>query len=217
MRGPLDAAKFFDRFAAEFDTLYDEQRGAFMRWFDRTFRSDMFVRWALTFERLPDMQGKSVLDIGCGSGPYLLEALRRGAKRVTGVDPAGTMLALAERRLRESNITKDYDLVQGYFPGVTLPQHDLAIVMGVLDYVEDAESFLRAMKPLIGVAAAVSFPSHHWFRGPVRRFRYRLRRCPLFLYDAAQIETLARSAGYTGVDIVKIPGAGMDYHVCLTP
>ena len=51
-QGPV---AFFDSFADTFDTLYDGRRNAVMRWIDRRFRSDMFARYALTFERLGDL------------------------------------------------------------------------------------------------------------------------------------------------------------------
>jgi malonyl-CoA O-methyltransferase len=42
-----------------------------------------------------DMRNCAVLDAGCGSGRYLLHALRRGAGRVIGVDLSAEMLARA--------------------------------------------------------------------------------------------------------------------------
>jgi hypothetical protein len=47
--------------------------------------------------------------------------------------------------------------------------------------------------------------------------RYALRNCPVYFYDATQIKALGRSAGFNTVDVYKIPGAGMDYHVALRP
>jgi ubiquinone/menaquinone biosynthesis C-methylase UbiE len=212
-----NAARFFDRFADQFDTLYDGRRSALLRWLDRRFRSDMFTRFALTFEAFGELTGKSVLDVGCGSGPYVIEALRRGASKVTGLDPAEGMLELCRVKLAQSSFSDRAELVQGLFPGPKLEPHDFAIVMGVMDYVEDAPRFLSELRPLVRELAAVSFPSTHWFRTPVRKVRYRLRRCPLYFYDADQIEKLARGAGFSKVKIHKIAGAGLDYHVCLTP
>src|SRR5215510_1905626 len=42
-----------------------------------------------------DLRGRVVLDAGCGSGRYLLHALRRNARRVLGVDLSAEMLARA--------------------------------------------------------------------------------------------------------------------------
>lgn len=47
-------------------------------------------------ELLPtDLRGRSVLDAGCGSGRYVIHALRRNARRVLGIDLSAEMLAKA--------------------------------------------------------------------------------------------------------------------------
>ena len=71
------AGNFFHGFADAFDTFYDGKRSPMMQWIDRRFRSDMFIRYELTFSRLGNLTGKRGIDIGCGSGPYVAEALRR--------------------------------------------------------------------------------------------------------------------------------------------
>lgn len=216
-QGETLAADFFHRFAASFDTLYDGQRGRFMRWVDRRYRSDMFVRFAWTFERLGPLKGKTVLDIGCGSGPYILEALKRDAATVTGVDPAPAMIALAQKRLSAQGSAHRATLVTGFFPDVEVPVHDYAIVMGVFDYLADPLVFLKKLREVTRESAQVSFPSRHWFRTPLRQARYRLRNCPVYFFDRRRIEMLAREAGFTAVEIRKIPGAGMDFHAGLKP
>ena len=217
MQHDSNAAVFFNGFAETFDTIYDRKRNAFMRWVDCTFRSDMFIRYTLTFDRLGNLHGKTILDIGCGSGPYVVEALKRGARLVTAIDPAPNMLALAQKRLEQNWLAQRCTLVQETFPGAKVEPHDHAIVMGVMDYVADAASFLAALKPLVRLSAVLSFPSKHWFRTPFRKFRYRLRRCPVYFYDEPTIRSLCTTAGFADIAIRKIPGAGMDYHVCLRP
>ena len=218
MRHEPNAATFFNGFAETFDTIYDQKRNRLMRWVDCTFRSDMFIRYTLTFEALGKLEGSTVLDIGCGSGPYVIEAFKRGASRVTGIDPAPNMLALVRQRLDQHGVGENRcRLLEGMFPHVRVEPHDFAIVMGVLDYVADPQAFLNALRPLVTRLAVVSFPSEHWFRTPLRTLRYRLRRCPLYFYDDARIRQLCTAAGFTDIRIQKIPGAGMDFHVCLRP
>lgn len=189
-----------------------------MRWIDGKFRSDMFLRYALTFEALEPLSGRTVLDVGCGSGPYIVEAFRRGAERVTGLDPAPNMLALVRQRLAQAAVDETRcELVTGLFPVAPVGPHDYAIVMGVMDYVEDASAFLKALRPVVRHLAVLSFPSTHWFRTPFRKVRYNLRHCPVYFYDDARIQTLCKEAGFSDVRIKKIPGAGMDFHVSIRP
>jgi 2-polyprenyl-3-methyl-5-hydroxy-6-metoxy-1,4-benzoquinol methylase len=210
--------QFFDSFAREFDTFYDGKRNPFMRWVDHRFRSDMFARFDRTFVLLGELSRKSVIDIGCGSGPYIEEALRRGASRVTGIDAARSMLDLVRQRIARQAMTAEIILLEGYFPHVTPTRsHDYGIVMGVMDYVKDATKFVEKLRLAVDIGAVVSFPSVHWLRSPVRRARYKWRRCPLFLYTEADIQRILRSAGVRRHQIHKLPGAGMDFVVWIEP
>jgi SAM-dependent methyltransferase len=210
------AARFFDEFAAAFDTLYDKKRGPWMRWVDETFRSDMFIRFRWTFEAFGDLRNKTVADIGCGSGPYVIEALRRGASHVVAVDPAPGMLSLLRKRLAETDNQLRCTILEGSLPEVLPPTCDHAIVMGVMDYLADPVPFLMALRKVTRISAAVSFSSRHWYRTPFRKFRYWVRRCPVYFYDEARIEELCQRSNFSSVRIRKIRGAGMDYHVCLS-
>jgi ubiquinone/menaquinone biosynthesis C-methylase UbiE len=203
---------YFDSAASTFDTFYEGQRNAFMRWVDRQFRSDMFERFRLTFEAIEPLAERTVLDIGCGSGPYAVEAAKRGARRVVGIDLAEGMLDLARRRAAALGVAERCEFVQGAFPAEA-PQEmfDYAIVMGVMDYVAKPEEFLSVLAQRVGRRAVLSFPSTHWFRTPLRKVRYWIKRCPVYFFEADGIRALMTAAGFTDVRIEKIPGAGMDY------
>lgn len=203
---------YFDKAAVTFDTFYDGQRSAFMRWVDRKFRSDMFERYRLTFERLEPLAGKTILDVGCGSGPYAVEAARGGCKRVVGLDMAEGMIDLGRQRAVAVGVADKCEFLLGTFPE-DAPQEtfDYAIVMGVMDYIADPAAFLSKLAQCVEGRAVLSFPSKHWFRTPLRKVRYYFKRCPLYFYDAAQIEELMKAAGFFNVAVEKIPGAGMDY------
>lgn len=49
------------------------------------------------------LDGRTVLDAGCGSGRYMIHALRRGAAEVVGVDLSSEMLARARLELGDAN------------------------------------------------------------------------------------------------------------------
>ena len=208
------AGKFFHGFADTFDSLYDGRRGPIWRLIDSTFRRDIVERFRLTFDRLGDLHGKTVLDIGCGSGVYMREALARGAKRVIGVDAAPRMLELAKQRLDAAGHRDGFELLEGNFPLDGVPQADCAIVMGVMDYVADPIRFLTALKGQLGGGlAAISFPSRHWLRSPLREVRYKLRNCPIYLYERRDLDRLLADCSLTAVHVEKIRGAGQDFHV----
>ena len=62
--------------------------------------------------------------------------------------------------------------------------------MGVMDYVNNTVVFLSELKPLFTKSIAISFPSFHWFRTPIRKIRYKLRNCPVYFYDKEKITSL---------------------------
>jgi cyclopropane fatty-acyl-phospholipid synthase-like methyltransferase len=207
---------YFDRAAVTFDTFYDHKRSKFMQWVDRKFRSDVFNRYYRTFETLEPLTGKTVLDIGCGSGPYVVEAARLRGRKVVGLDMAQNMLDLARKRAEAAGVIDKCEFVLGTFPqDAPEGKFDYSITMGVMDYVADPLAFLAALAGQIKICAVLSFPSKHWFRTPFRKFRYWIKRCPVYFYEPRQIEELSRAAGFSNLKIEKIPGAGMDYFVTL--
>ena len=207
---------YFDKAAVTFDTFYDHKRCAFMQWVDRKFRSDVFNRYFATFETLTPLEDKTVLDIGCGSGPYVAEAARRGAAKVVGLDMAEGMLELARRRVEAAGLADKCRFVHGTFPqDAPAETFDYSITMGVMDYVPDPLAFLTALAGQVRICGVLSFPSKHWFRTSLRKFRYWLKRCPVYFYEPAQLERLAKKAGFSRANIIKMPGAGMDYFVTL--
>lgn len=206
---------YFTRAATTFDTFYDKKRSRFMQAVDQRFRSDIFERYRLTFEAMDPLEGKTVLDIGCGSGPYLAEALKRGASHVVGVDLSEEMIRLARERLAPvlaSPGTGSSELLVAAFPEEA-PEgvFDHAIAMGVMDYVADPAPFLAALPSRLRHSAILSFPSIHWFRTPFRKVRYTIKRCPVYFYEHDEVDRLLRTAGFDDVTIIPIPGAGMDY------
>ena len=204
-------ATYFDRAAETFDGFYDGKRGRVMQWVDRHFRSDMAERFRIAFDRLGDLAGKSVVDIGCGSGPYAVEAARRGAT-VVGVDLAESMIELARQRAHAGGVADRCTFHVGSFPQTSADgpvTH--ALVMGVMDYIAEPGEFVAAVLAAVTGRAVLSFPSRHWLRTPLRKVRYWLKRCPVYFYRAEQIKQLLRNAGAGSVELIKIPGAGMDY------
>ncbi len=140
-----------------------------------------------------------------------VEAASRGAVEVLGIDVAPAMLDLARKRAEDNDVVDRCSFLTGAFPH-TKPDtaYDASIVMGVMDYIADPLGFLRALRESTAGTAVLSFPSRHWLRTPLRKVRYRIKRCPVWFYDGNQVDRLLRDSGFTSVQVDKIPGAGMD-------
>lgn len=203
---------YFERAAADFDRLYAPHRqSAFMRWVNRHFRSDIAGRFLTTLDLAQRIGARSVLDVGCGSGRYLAALAAAGATRLVGIDVSDAMIELA-RKETDGLHGADVELVRSDFmPWQTKETFDLVVAMGLYDYVEGPLKMLKRMRALTKDAMIASFPSRHWFRTPLRRFRYRIKRCPVYFYDRDEIESLGREAGFAVTEVTKLDGAGMDY------
>lgn len=203
---------YFEHNAGAFDRIYSGRKGLLLRWLDRALRADMYERFALTLAACADLPGRSVLDVGCGSGRYTIAFAERGAARVLGVDLAEEMLRLAVRLARQRGVADVCGFVRGDF--ATLPLNatfDYVVAIGVFDYVGDAEGFLRRLAQRARRRIVASFPSTFPVRTQLRRWRYARRNCPLYFYDEPHIEALFERCGLGDYRITKIRGPGYDY------
>lgn len=79
-----------------------------------------------------DLDGRSVLDIGCNAGFYSLEMKRRGAGRVLGLEPDPHYLRQAEFAAHHAGFDIEFRQMSVYDVGQLGERFDLVIFMGVL-------------------------------------------------------------------------------------
>lgn len=97
---------------------------------------------------MPDaLHGQAVLDAGCGSGRYMLHALRRGAARVTGVDLSPQMLAQAGASLGAGRHGVPVELVRGSVAALPVADAcaDLTVCGLVVGHLEDLHQSLAEL------------------------------------------------------------------------
>jgi len=102
-----------------------------------------FFQRSLRWE-LGDLRGKSVLDIGCGTGHFceLIEEL--GARRVVGLEPSARNAAAARRRY------PGLELVEGSLQGAELPtRFDLAVAVMSFEHQPDLTGAFRRVRDLV--------------------------------------------------------------------
>lgn len=204
---------YFNRAVSDFDAIY-EGKGPFGRWVDRRFRRDMYERHRLTFETCGDVDGQTVLDIGCGSGRYSVEFAKRRASRVVGVDLASNMVTAARNHAEEQGVSDRCDFLLGDFMQMGFGQRfDVCAAIGVFDYIAEPRPFLEKMTALSNKWSIMSFPSVSMIRTPIRKIRYWIKNCPVYFYDREAIVKLIDGLG--DCRIIKIPGQGMDYFVSI--
>ena len=203
--------QFFDIYAANFDAIYGHtgRRSALGRWIDRTFRQVMVHRFEETLRQTEKQAIHSVLDIGCGPGRYTA-AFALQKKEVIGVDIAEEMLKIAQDNIHELNVTAN--LILGDYLSVHFDRvFDAACLMGFFDYIEDPVPVLKKLATEVTGEFYASFPKSGGFLAWQRRIRYRLRRCPLWLYSKREVENALIASGFAGR--YEIRDFGRDWYV----
>ena len=84
---------------------------------------------------LPDLEGKRVLDLGCGMGEHCVDYVNRGASRVVGVDISKKMLEVARKENSDPKIT--YLNIPMEDIGSIDERFDVVISSLAIHYIED--------------------------------------------------------------------------------
>jgi SAM-dependent methyltransferase len=198
----------------DFETYFHQRAGRFAAFYSSEpvarllGRGPLFDRLRLATELASELGAASVLDVGCGSGPLFVPLAEKGV-RVTGVDPAEAMVALARRQaaafpalveVRQAS-WEDIDEVDAY---------DLAVALGVFDYVAEPAELLRRM----GRAASHAFGSFPTpgLRTNLRKVRYGARGVGVHGYTSRQFEQMADEAGMEVAQVTPLGKAGHVVH-----
>lgn len=205
----------FEGDAARFDAIYDDAKGPFDRFMDNVWRGVVRRRFELVMQRLEPIAGKTILDVGCGSGRHCLAYAQRGASRVVGVDFAPAMIELARRHAERLGVADRCEFRVGSFPDV-VPDgpFDASTAMGFFDYVADPVPILARMRQLTRAKMIMSFPKAWEWRILFRRLRFLLAGCPLFLYSASRVREVLKAAGIERYDWIELD---RDYIVVAEP
>lgn len=120
---------------------------------------------------LPRLDGKDILDAGCGTGRWLQKFARLGSPRsLHGVDSSADMLSVAR-----SKHVKTASLVMAQLPALPLPSDsiDLALCSFTLSYICDIDSFTQNIARVIRYGGDIFIVDMHpdtarklnWTRG----------------------------------------------------
>ncbi|MBO4450599.1 MAG: class I SAM-dependent methyltransferase [Clostridiales bacterium] len=108
---------------------------------------------------LPDLEGKRILDLGCGSGERCIDYIKRGAAKVTGIDISEKMLEAAKNENADPRIT--YIRMPMEDIGELNETFDVAISSLALHYVEDFEGVVKNVYRLLNDGGIFLFSQEH--------------------------------------------------------
>jgi 2-polyprenyl-6-hydroxyphenyl methylase / 3-demethylubiquinone-9 3-methyltransferase len=133
------------------ESWWDEDEPVFstLRFFINPVRFGYFASLMESVLRV-DKRTASFLDVGCGGG-FLAEEFAKIGIAVTGVDPSGATIDMAQKHARTENLTIDYRVGRGE----NLPFSDASFTMvcccDALEHVDDPDRVIgeisRVLKP----------------------------------------------------------------------
>ena len=195
--------------AERFDAIYEKEKEPFARFVDNKWRGVVQKRLEVNVAKLQPLNGKSVLDVGCGSGRFCLEYAKNGATRILGVDFAPGMIEIADRLAIQLGVQDQCEYRVGTFPEIVTDDNlpfDASTANGFFDYVAEPIPIIAKMREMTRGTMIMSFPKAIEFRVPLRRVRFWLKGTPLFLYRKKQIDNILAKAGvnnYEYIDLIR--------------
>lgn len=110
-------------------------------------------------KRLPDLEGKRILDLGCGCGVNCLDFVRRGASRVLGIDLSEKMLSVAQTEAIDARI--EYRHMDMTDLSAVDEQFDLIYSSLAFHYVEDISALFEEIYAHLAPGGILLFSQEH--------------------------------------------------------
>jgi len=206
-------SEFFHSYAHDFNAIYGNSNTFVNRWINRYLRASMRLRYEKTIAGCSPIEGRTVLDIGCGPGHYSVAVAKNGAARVYGIDFADEMIAIASQNAAAAGVEGRCEFARHDFLADPIHEkYDYTIAMGFMDYMADPRKTIEKVLSLTKGKAFFSFPTDGGLLAWQRKLRYK-QRCPLYLYSQAQLDQLFSGVGRGQVRCERI---ARDYFVTVT-
>jgi SAM-dependent methyltransferase len=190
-------ATFWNNIAHDFDAIYSGKKSPFARMLDRMLRKDIYQRFDWVMERAGDIRGKTVCDVGCGSGRFVNELARRGASQIVGVDVAPEMLKLSRELVTQSGVGKICEFVHSdVLDWKTDKVFDLTIAIGFWDYIPEPVERLRLIRGMTSGKFLSAWPRFWTWRMPIRKVRLKVMGCPVYFFRKQHVFSMLKEAGF---------------------
>lgn len=194
----IKVAQYWNQVAQDFDAIYSGQnKSAFARALDQWLRKDIYGRFDWVMRKSGDVTGKTICDIGCGSGRFVASLAKHGASKVLGVDVAPEMLKLArELMLKEGVAGKtDFELMD-IIDWKRNDVFDETIAIGFWDYFADPTERLKIIRKMTRERFLSAWPRLWTWRAPVRKVRLTALGCPVYFFSKSEVYKYLEASGF---------------------
>jgi ubiquinone/menaquinone biosynthesis C-methylase UbiE len=144
-----------------------------------------------------DVSGKSICDIGCGSGRFVASLAQRGANRVMGLDVAPEMLKLARDLATSEGVADRTEFAQmDILDWDRSDVFDETIAIGLWDYFADPTERLKVIRRMTRERFLSAWPRMWTWRAPVRKLRLTVLGCPVYFFSKPEVYGYLQTSGF---------------------
>ncbi len=129
----------FEPGSAEYSQRYEETQGFSGRFM--SFAKELAERWVEDY----DLENRTVLEIGCGKGEFLVEMAKAGAGQCIGIDPG-----VHPERLDDPEAANIEWIVDFYDERYTHIDADVVICRHTLEHIPNVAEFMSSIRRSIG-------------------------------------------------------------------
>lgn len=196
-----EVKKYFEEIADDFDSYYDVPNGIIEKIINEIFRKPgLLKRLKIALDLANPTSSKRILDVGCGSGKFIVECAKRGAF-VQGIDISQEMINLAKRFCRDNNVQAELEIGDA---SQHLPKNfDVCVALGVFEYFEDPKPILDQMLLSLNDEGKIIFsvPKKYTPQTPLRDIMLRLRNVKCYYYTKKRIIDLLKRSSVSYFEI----------------
>ena len=181
---------YFEEIASDFDSYYESPKGFFDKIINAWLRRPgLLRRLNKSLQAANPHYGQKILDVGCGSGKFVVECAKKGAE-VYGIDVSKEMIEIAKDFCEKNKVKADLrvgdatkELPKGF---------DVCVALGVFEYFENPEPILRNMFSSTKENGKIIFsiPSAFTFQTPLRKILLGYRKVKCYYYTKKRTMSL---------------------------
>lgn len=127
-------------------TNWDDMSQAYEDFTNDKDSYSLAIEWPSIKEIMPDIKGKKILDLGCGSGRFSFIFEEFSPKKILGVDLSSSMLAIA--KLEAEKLNSDIEFQQNDIEDFLLSDeqfYDFIFSSTTFHYIRDLESLFKSI------------------------------------------------------------------------
>lgn len=162
-------------------------------------RTDLVAGWL----RELNVQGKQVLDVGCGSGEVSLVAAGLGAT-VTGIDIVPDMISIARAGADAAGHGARCTFRVGNIATDPLEAADVTMMIGVIEYYRDIDRLLPRIAASTREALIIVDTRGPWWRRTLRYALARFKHFHLYYHRPDVVSGIVTACGFS--ETARVPG-----------